>query len=406
MPKRRKRVRDLAREAGLDVDEALVTLWESGFDEILSPEDFVRSGGLNRARRALGLATRREIKDPGYWKDLLNLDEARFSLLLTTLGIKLGDAARRLPRKAVTRLKAEARRVGVDPLTGVGVPQPVREEPLTQRLKAPEQWFCPGHKRDLRWLTYEEVEAIHEAIAEDFAGSPDPIKPVGVRSRALLGSAVFRPQTSLGSVLKYPTVEGSAAALLSGIVHDHPFHNGNKRTALVAMLVFLDANGFIPTCDEDELFKLLLQLAQHRIVDAPTNLLADKEVVAVAQWLSERVRAVETGNHPIAFRTLRSALASFNCQIELSAGNKANISREIVTRNRLGIRRRVKLKTQVHYHSEGREVGKSTLKKIREDLELDEVHSIDSLDFYGAAGTTVTEFIANYRKTLRRLAKL
>lgn len=438
MSQRRKTVRQLAKEAGLDVDETLVTLWEAGFTELLEPEDFIRGGSLTQARRSLGLATRRELKDPVFWQNLLGLEPRVFSAMLETRGIRLGQTARRLPPKAVTRLKAEARRVGIDPLTGFSVPS-IRKPPSKSELPAKgestkraehaavvvplvadtrdaqrtrrgkdeiDEWYCLGHTRDLHWLDYKEVEAIHFAIADDFADSPDPIAPAGVRSENILASAVFRAQTSIGDVLKYSTVEASAAALLSGIVHDHPFHNGNKRTALVAMLVFLDANGFIPTCQEDELFKLLLLLAQHRLADGPTQSLPDREVRAVTEWLCDRIRPVETGNHPIAFRKLRTVLGSFQCETSIGAGAKVNISREIVTRGRLGLRRRTRLKTQIHYHSEGREVGKSTIKKIREDLHLDELHGVDSRDFYAAGGSRVTDFIASYRKTLRRLAKL
>jgi len=77
----------------------------------------------------------------------------------------------------------------------------------------------------------------------DFAGTGDPIAPPGVRSMTLLESAVSRQHTALGGRLKYADPVSSAATLLYGICSDHPFHNGNKRTALVAMLVHLDDTG-------------------------------------------------------------------------------------------------------------------------------------------------------------------
>ena len=44
----------------------------------------------------------------------------------------------------------------------------------------------------------------------------------------------MRPQTGLGTIDKYPTIEQKAAALLHSLIKNHAFHNGNKRTALVA----------------------------------------------------------------------------------------------------------------------------------------------------------------------------
>ena len=97
---------------------------------------------------------------------------------------------------------------------------------------------------DLRTLSAEDVLQIHEILVADFQESGDPISPPGVRSVSLLQSAVGRQTTGIGSVLKYPDPIFNAATLLYGLCNDHPFHNGNKRTALVAALVHLDRNKF------------------------------------------------------------------------------------------------------------------------------------------------------------------
>lgn len=402
------KVRDLAKEASLDVDETLVELWDAGLDYILGPEDFIRAGDANRAKRAIGLATRRDMIDPGYWRAVFRVNHREWNELLESLGLTPRKFARTVGRKAVTRLKAEARRRNIDPMTGATVSVPAVESSRQEAGSGLEktEWKCTGHQRDIRWLTVNEVRGIHLAIAADFENTNDPIRPVGVRSEDLLASAVFRPQTALGGTLKYDTVEASAAALLSSLIHDHPFINGNKRTALVSMLVFLDENGFTATCHEDELFKLVLQAAQHRIAEGTSRNLSDNEVLAINGWLVDRTRGIELGDHPIPFRKLRRVLVSFGCELTSPGSNRINISRNVTKRTLFGRKRSVPIRTQVHYKSEGREVGKQTLKKIREDLHLDEEHGVDSRDFYGADGGSVTDFIATYRKTLGRLAKL
>jgi death-on-curing protein len=80
---------------------------------------------------------------------------------------------------------------------------------------------------DLQTLTAEDVITIHERLVEDFAGSKDPIAPAGVRSMALLESAVGRQHTGLGETLKYPRAIDNAATLTYGVCCDHAFHNGN-----------------------------------------------------------------------------------------------------------------------------------------------------------------------------------
>jgi len=405
MGRTRKTVRELAQEARIDADEALLALWEAGYDEVNSPEHVFRRQQVNRARRAIGVATRRELRSFRYWIEVLKLeDESGLRNLLRERGVDVGDKTRKLPPKGVARLKGEARKRGIDPITGV----PREIETRGQRRKPPVvTWSTPGHRRELTWLDEREVRNIHFVLVEDFSRTRDPIVPAGVQSESLLGSAVFRPRTALGGVLKYPTVESSGGALLHSIIHDHPFYNGNKRTALVSTLVFLDKNGFFPEFDEDEAFKLVMQLAQHQIVDQQRENLADREVLTVAEWLNKQCRPTEKGDRPIPFRKLRSVLGSYGCKFESPGGSKVKITRVREERRRSWLRRASarELRTQVHYADEGEEVAVNAIKKIRKELHLDEHSGVDSRAFYNKEPMMATDFIARYRKTLGRLAK-
>src|SRR5205823_3903260 len=105
---------------------------------------------------------------------------------------------------------------------------------------------------------------------------------------------------------------------------------------------------------------------------------------------------------------LRRILAEHGCEFEFpgGVGNRINISRTVPrTRVFRGTRPHV-LKIQTHYGDEGREIDKSALNKIRHDLELDDLHGIDSAAFYDSDPASLSEFIVKYRKTLRRLARL
>lgn len=405
MATKRKSVRDLAQEAGLEYDEALVTLWDAGFNHVLNLTDTIGSGDLNRARRALGIATRREIKSPSYWQRLFDVDDAGFLSLLTSLGINVGNNARKLPPHSVSKLRKEARKRGFElyhrePLSEG---KPART-PITRQVFV---WSPVGTPRDLRYLREDEVLGIHYALVNDFADTSDPLYPAGVRGNHLLASAVMRPQTSIGDERKYPSVETAAAALLHSLIQNHPFHNGNKRSALVSMLVFLDENGFLPTCHEDEIFRLVLQVSQHRLVDSSLDHLPDREVLAIARFLLKNTRAIEFGDRPITWRKLRRILQYYGCEMGLApgVGNRMNIQRKVRRKVLFGVREE-DLKTQVYYGDEGREAERNTLKKIRADLQLDEEHGIDSHAFYSLAVSSPSDFIIQYRKTLHRLAKL
>ncbi|HET9419468.1 MAG TPA: type II toxin-antitoxin system death-on-curing family toxin [Chthoniobacterales bacterium] len=93
--------------------------------------------------------------------------------------------------------------------------------------------------KSLAHLTVAAVKAIHAEVLAAHGGSP------GIRDANLLESAVAAPQaTMMGQPLIFDPVE-IAAAYLFYICRNHPFVDGNKRTALASCLVFLKANGLL-----------------------------------------------------------------------------------------------------------------------------------------------------------------
>lgn len=93
--------------------------------------------------------------------------------------------------------------------------------------------------------TVSAVLAIHEEVLGAHGGSP------GLRDEALLESAVAAPQaTMMGQPIFHDPTE-MAAAYLFYLCRNHPFIDGNKRTALATCLVFLSENGLLPTEELD-----------------------------------------------------------------------------------------------------------------------------------------------------------
>jgi death on curing protein len=92
----------------------------------------------------------------------------------------------------------------------------------------------------LRHLSVDAVIAIHEKVLEAHGGSP------GLRDAALLESAVAAPQASSGGEPLMKEATEIAAAYLFYLCRNHPFVDGNKRTALAACLVFLQSNALLP----------------------------------------------------------------------------------------------------------------------------------------------------------------
>jgi death-on-curing protein len=91
---------------------------------------------------------------------------------------------------------------------------------------------------NIRFLKVSDVKYIHYAQVEHFGGMH------GLRDENLLDSAVHHPQSSFGGEYLYKDIFQMAAAYTFGIVKNHPFFDGNKRTGAAAGILFLDYNGY------------------------------------------------------------------------------------------------------------------------------------------------------------------
>ena len=122
--------------------------------------------------------------------------------------------------------------------------------------------------KSIRYLTVDQVLEIN---AEVMNGRHT------LRDRALLESAVARPQASAFGADAYPDLVSKAAALLHSLVLNHAFVDSNKRTAVLSTLIFVDLNGYKIQWDQREALEFLLQLADHQIeLDDVIAFLRDK----------------------------------------------------------------------------------------------------------------------------------
>ena len=97
--------------------------------------------------------------------------------------------------------------------------------------------------------TIQEVVALHDALVHETGGS------LGLRDMGALASAIMRPQIGY-----YDGIIEEAAALLESLAMNHPFVDGNKRTALASTDIFLRLNGSFIDCDNDEAHRFFMRL--------------------------------------------------------------------------------------------------------------------------------------------------
>jgi death on curing protein len=265
-------------------------------------------------------------------------------------------------------------------------------------------------------LSVEDVLFIHERLCADFARSDDPIFPPGVRTESLLESAVNRQHSGYGELMKYHDPVLNCATLLYGICNDHPFHNGNKRTALVAALAHLDRNHLLlsPATRQADLFQLMLAVAGHSIVRRPVKIgrdtkgvpmrgSPDEEVDAIAEWLRPRVQAITRGEAPITYRELRQILSNFGFELTRLRNQKMAISAVETSRKLFIKKERRQTLMSISWPGDGRTVPIGSVKHIRQTLKLCEEDGVTRDAFY-ERGVRIDRFINDYRIVLRKLA--
>jgi death-on-curing protein len=100
---------------------------------------------------------------------------------------------------------------------------------------------------------------------EDLLDLVNVLEAGPVRDLGLLDSACHRPQASLFGQEAYPTLAGKAAALMHSLAGNHALVDGNKRLALLAIVVFLRINGYVLDLTDDEAFDLTMSVAEGQL---------------------------------------------------------------------------------------------------------------------------------------------
>ncbi len=125
---------------------------------------------------------------------------------------------------------------------------------------------------EIKWLLEETVYAIHKRQIAEHGGSD------GLRDEGLLLSALARPQNLSAYGDETPHISALAESLAYGIANNHPFIDGNKRTALVVSRTFLLINGYNITAAQEDKYLMFLKLAEGNLTEEE-----------LAEWFKEKL---------------------------------------------------------------------------------------------------------------------
>lgn len=113
--------------------------------------------------------------------------------------------------------------------------------------------------QQILFLSMKDALAIHEDQISRYGGLN------GIRSTELLESAINEPQASFDNVYLYRNIYEMAACYLFGIIKNHPFVDGNKRTGIICATLFLRYNDIMIQPTRKEFYDLALEVASSKI---------------------------------------------------------------------------------------------------------------------------------------------
>ena len=114
----------------------------------------------------------------------------------------------------------------------------------------------------MKVLSKGQILMLHSMLVAQSGGMD------GLRDEGLLESAINTPLQTFGGQELYPTVLEKAARLGYGLIHSHPFLDGNKRIGTHAMMVFLDINNITLSYEDDDLIAVILRVASGDMDDS------------------------------------------------------------------------------------------------------------------------------------------
>jgi len=122
-------------------------------------------------------------------------------------------------------------------------------------------------------ISLKEVESIHEILIDKFGGTK------GIRDRGALESAINRPYQTFDQKDLYTDHIDKAAAIFESVISNHPFIDGNKRTAYVLMRLTLLDNNLDLQVDQNERYDFILKAAKGEI-----------KFEQIKEWLRKHVK--------------------------------------------------------------------------------------------------------------------
>ena len=288
-------------------------------------------------------------------------------------------------------------------------------ENLCDPLKAEYEYvlkqFKPGDDVPFGLSELDVVKA-HFCLSDYFLSTGEEVR-YGILNYNMLSSAVYRQFVSFNGNYKWESSYDRMATLMYGLTMDHAFHDGNKRTALLSMLLFLSRENRTLKVPKDELELLLVRIAGGQL-----NLYKeyvkyyqgkdDAEIRFISDKIKHCSRKITNASHPLTYAEFNSNLKRFHFWMDNPSGNSITVYKESTeTKTFLPFRygrqqKKVVPVLKVGFPGWKKQISEKDVKHILKETGLTSTKGFDSQVFYDGAEPAYS-LIQEYYKPLLRL---
>ncbi|MFG1350860.1 type II toxin-antitoxin system death-on-curing family toxin [Xanthobacter autotrophicus] len=236
-------------------------------------------------------------------------------------------------------------------------------------------------------LNCEDVLDAHYLICDHFLKLGEGIAGFGPKDFGLLSSAVARQLSSAGGVFVYNDFWDIASSLIFGLINDHPFHDGNKRTAFLSSVFFMMQHNYLPATDIVAVEDFMVEIADLKRINA-----RNMEIDEISPKFKTMFRRQDNRmSYIVTFNELNGLLNAHGCSIANPSGNYINVYKGV---DRVA---------QIGFPGWSKEVSRNAISTVRKATGLIPENGVDAQVFFKGADP-LSALIGAYEEPLKRLA--
>lgn len=256
-----------------------------------------------------------------------------------------------------------------------------------------------------------DVLRAHFLIVDYFFSEGEGIGGIGPKDLNMLHSAVNRQIVGFGLNRKWTDPLDICATLFYGLIKNHPFHDANKRTALLITLYYLQKIKRTPISSQKDFENLTVRVAESRLLKYSAfnkfSKREDAEILFISHFFRRNTRVIDKQHYIITYNQLRNILSKYGFRFANHHDHYIDIVKDvekttgIIFKKKEIVTERV---TQINFRGWKFEVTRSTVKKIREETKLTPEYGVDSQSFFHGIDS-MEALIATYKSPFERLSR-